>query len=168
MLSPVLIPKEVFVYSPKVPDYLQKHTHIYTRRRVSEQKRPAFQESTGNEQQPFQQPFDTNYNAVRKIWWNNTREKKECLVQNDTVMSFGVCNNSQPSKVEGYCKNMQSLKGSSIYYYQLLKSIKNTPGKTPCYKFCQKSETQMHKVFKLSCFSSELKVTKLIELQKEL
>ena len=29
MLSPVLIPKEVFVYSPKVPDYLQKHTHKY-------------------------------------------------------------------------------------------------------------------------------------------
>ena len=127
MLSPVLIPKEVFVYSPKVPDYLQKHTHLYTRC-VSEQKRPAFQESTGNEQQPFSQPFDTNYNAVRKIWWNNTREKKECLVQNDTVMSFGVCNNSQPSKVEGYCKNMQSLKGSSIYYYQLLKSIKKYPG----------------------------------------
>ena len=64
--------KGCFVYSPKVPDYLLKHTQHTS---VCQSKKGLHSKSPLGMNSNLSQPFDTNYNAARKIWWNNTREK---------------------------------------------------------------------------------------------
>ena len=45
-------------------------------------------------------------------------KKKECLVQNDTVMSFGVCNNSQARAQGGrLLQKHAKFEGVKYYYY---------------------------------------------------